>query len=310
MHTNESSNTGPLFSRILLYTAAAGFLLSAAVHAAAISGVEAGGFAVSPFVLHLFALVCFGAAFIQNSLRMREMPPRLRVHAFLTVLRQRPSWLLASVVILILYSSANLFLFVASSTLRGFSGVWMLFFAAAFFFAFPAAPFPEEPPLPQALPDSFHVPYSSLWSRMMQGPVKFMYIWLAFLSAGFAALGFFAPGFLFLCLLFLVVLVLNLLLRMRSTRTLISSAVVTGEFFSGELYRYNTKERFQLPLSDLKVELMEESIRGNSIFSLKLSDLKGRELIRQYHSNEWHYDLLRQLHDRLAAATAQKKTPA
>ena len=299
----------PLFSRILLYVAASGFLLSAAVHGAAIYRVEADAYPVSPFLLHLFALVTFGAAVIQNSLRMRAMHPRHRTNSFLNILKQRPPWLLAMVLILVVYGSVNFLLFASASTLRAFSSGWLLFFAAAFFVAYPGVPLPDEPPADGALPDSFHVQFVSLWDRTMQGPVKFMYIWLAILSGGFGILGFYEPGFLFLCLFFGFGLALNLFMRMRSTRILISNAVVSGGFFSGELYRYNTKERFHYPLSDLKVELIEENIRGNSIFSLKLSDLKGRELLRQYLSKEWHYDLLKQLHDRLAADVSQKKNP-
>jgi len=298
------------FSKILLLVSISGFVMSAAIHGAAVAGVSADAYPVSPFLLHLLSLVCFGAAVIHNSMHMREIPPRERTNAFLFVLKQRPRWFLALILLLVAYSSANLLLFASASTLRAFSSGWMLFFAGAAFFAYPVLPVSLDEPAAGPPPVSFHVPASSLFSRMMEGPGKFVYGWLALLSLGFAVLGFFEPGFLFLSGFFLLGLSVNLFLRMRAVRVHISSAVVAGGVFSGEVYRYNTSERFHFPLSDLKVEWLEHSIRGNSIFLVKVSDLKGKELLTQYFSKAWHYDLLRQLYERLAADAAESSVAA
>lgn len=286
-------------ARIVFFSALAGFLISALVHGAAIAGLEEKSYPVTPFLLHLLALAAFGAGFVLHLFAAREIPPEFRANAVLYMLRGRPVWLLVLTAAFVLYGSANFLMFASSSTLRAFSAGWMLFFTGAMMLSAPGKPVPLPPSEPA--PESFHVPFVSLFGRMMEGPGKIAYAWLLFLLLAFLAAGFYVPELFFISGFFLLGLTLNLLFRLRSTRFQITRAFVSGGQFTGELYRYNTLERFSLPLSGMKAEFIERNVRGNSLFELKISDAGGKHLFSQYSSKDWTYTRLKQLHDRLAA---------
>ncbi len=286
---------------VVFLAAALGLLLSAGIHIAGLFAIEMGTW---PFLLHIFAILALGASLLLYTLNFKEIPPEHRASAFSYFLSVRPKWLVALVVFLFIYAVGNFFVFAAASAsgVSRFSGHWLLFFAAAMLLAYPVRPLEAAPALraPERLPDSFHVPYSDLFSRMMEGKVKYLFAWLAFLVLGFAVLSVvIAPQLFFVSVFFALGLSLNLVSWMFHKKILISEAAISGGVLTGEVYRFNTLERFQYPLSTLKTEFLERYARGTGYFVLKISDKDGRELITQFSSNQWHYAKLKQLYDRI-----------
>lgn len=282
----------------------AALLVSGGVHAAAWAGIDLGA---GVFILHLAALAALGASILVYNFNYKEIPPRERHLGFLFFLKTRPRWLLVLVVISLFYAAGNFFTLGDSpggSNIRGFSGSWLAFFAgAALMSAAPATAYLSrfQVEIPAARPpDSFRVPYASVFRRSIEGPVKYLFGFLAFLAAAFGMLTVVGgPLLLVPSGLFVLVLAANVIVRMQLMKFQLTNATVSGGTFSCELCRYNTPERFQYPLGNLKIEFIEEFRRGNSIYALKVSLKDGRELFIQRTSAAWPYDLLKQLYDRL-----------
>lgn len=275
-------------------------IASGGIHIAAVLGST---IPAAAFVFHLFAILTMGASLLLYFFTYKEIPPQKRAYAFIFYVKQRPWWLILLVIGLILYGPVALASLPSAqgevSPIRGFSGAWMVFFAGAMLLSYPAV-MPAEIKITERPPDSYRVEYASPWSRMMEGPVKILFAWLAFLVIAFALVGAFVEPFIFgLAGFFCVILIANLLSRMWGTRILLSSATVSGGMLTGEVYRLTKLERFQYPLSALKAEFTERYPRGNSVFVLELSDNQGRVHFAQCSTKAWHYDKLKQLYDRI-----------
>lgn len=295
--------------RIIFVAALCGLAASVAVHIAVLAGAAAEHWPFSPFILHVLAILVFGAAIVMYFVNYKEIPPEHRHNAMLFVFKQRPWWFSVLLVVLILYAAGNFLAFMGNGPpLRAFSGHWIAFFAAAAFFSYPAKPelSVSRTEGPVVLPDTFRMPFMSLFARLMMGTAKIMYGWLFILVAAFAALAIATGewGFLFPSVFFATGIAANMIYQLRYTKILITSASITREAVTGELYRYHTLERFHLPLANLKVELKEYVIRGNSLFELKFLDTAGRPLLSQYAAGGWSYVQLKQMHDRIVSALA------
>jgi hypothetical protein len=124
-----------------LLIAGAGFLLSLTAHVLALFGVTVpGGGLVWTLHAGIF-LVWIPAIFIAGP-RLKSVPRKDQMNA---MLGECPLWMRRAVKIIFAYAILNFFLFLASTmgnpkptgaappaVIRGFSGHWMIFYAAAF----------------------------------------------------------------------------------------------------------------------------------------------------------------------------------
>ena len=128
----------PSVLRSIFITALCGLAASVAVHIAVVAGAAADHWPFSPFILHVLAILVFGAALMMYFVNYKQIPPQHRHNAMLFVFKQRPWWFTLILFLLVLYAAGNFLAFVGKgSPIRGFSGHWILFFAAAAFFSYP-----------------------------------------------------------------------------------------------------------------------------------------------------------------------------
>jgi hypothetical protein len=131
--------------RVVLYPfmllAAAGLVLSLAAHLMALAGIPIPG-GKTVFALHIGVFVVWIPAVIVSIRVMRRIRGRKFWHI---VLENCPFWMRTIVQVTFIYAIANFVLFLISTAghpvpagdpsppeLRGFSGHWMVFYAAAF----------------------------------------------------------------------------------------------------------------------------------------------------------------------------------
>jgi hypothetical protein len=133
----ESSVTVLLYPFMLL--AALGFILSVAAHLTALAGLEIPG-GEDVWALHMGIFVVWIPTVLVS---MRATRNSSRRDSWKVVLSGCPPWMRTALYVLLGYALLNFFLFVyrgashipgnhLSDEVRGFSGHWMIFYAAAF----------------------------------------------------------------------------------------------------------------------------------------------------------------------------------
>lgn len=124
------------FHKLLMYLALAGFVASLVAHVAGYMGIER-PFGFNPWPLHVGLFIVWGPVVMVAQRLSKEFPQK---DMWKATLRGCPPWMSNVLYILFGYAFLSFFVFVLlepksgneASTIRGFSGHWLIFYYAAF----------------------------------------------------------------------------------------------------------------------------------------------------------------------------------
>ncbi len=316
----------------LFTLSAIGLFLSLLVHIPLFIGLNTQDSFINPFILHAGIFIVFiPSLFIFLTENKEKTDKEGRVNPMKTLYDESPKLLLGIVSIMYFYAIINFVIFIMTMNgspsnhdgkyilnshgtiikelsyeeykyyrrleIKGFSGHWMLFYAAALLLS---NPFRKNKKI---LPTKEHEIVSRLeltvhpFERRLYENGQFLFILSAISIPLFIFFLYYSPHFFLLAVtsIFPLNLILNLYFFINWSKYYIKSYFVEGQNLQIEVYRYNTLLKYNFSLDEIKYNLNTKSMRGWQLVYLSFYDLADTEILYQYESSKWSPNLLRDL---------------